>query len=131
MKCLVDTHILLWSFIEPEKLSENVRSILLNEDNEIYYSPINLWEISIKYALGKLNLKNSTPEEFFEEVDASYYLCRYSKNIDIITNYKLPFFHKDPFDRFLIWESMKNEFVLLSVDATIEKYRELGLKVEY
>jgi PIN domain nuclease of toxin-antitoxin system len=51
MKYLVDTPILLWSFIEPEKLTENIRSILLDEDNDVYYSPINLWKISIKYGL--------------------------------------------------------------------------------
>ena len=53
MKYLVDTHILLWSFIEPEQLSKNISQILLEENNDIYYSPINLWEISIKYTLKK------------------------------------------------------------------------------
>ena len=48
MKYLVDTHVLLWSFIDTKKLSENVKSILLDESNEIYYSPINLWKIAIK-----------------------------------------------------------------------------------
>ncbi|MDR0761302.1 MAG: PIN domain-containing protein [Treponema sp.] len=51
MNYLVDTHILLWSFIEPKKLTENIRRILLDEDNTIFYSQINLWEISIKYGL--------------------------------------------------------------------------------
>jgi PIN domain nuclease of toxin-antitoxin system len=52
----VDTHILLWSFLETGKLSERVKLILLDQDNEIYYSPISLWEISIKYDLQKLSL---------------------------------------------------------------------------
>jgi PIN domain nuclease of toxin-antitoxin system len=58
MNYLVDTHILLWSFIEPKKLTENTRRILLDEDNTIFYSPINLWETSIKYGLKKLYLNN-------------------------------------------------------------------------
>ena len=131
MKFLVDTHILLWSFIEPEKLSDNVRAILLHEDNEIYYSPINLWEISIKYALGKLRINKSSPEELFEEIDNSYFLCKHIANSDIITTYKLPLLHNDPFDRFLIWESLRNDLVFISVDRTIEKYREIGLRLEY
>jgi PIN domain nuclease of toxin-antitoxin system len=49
MNYLVDTHVLLWSFIEPEKLSQNIKTILLDDENEIYYSPINLWEISISH----------------------------------------------------------------------------------
>jgi PIN domain nuclease of toxin-antitoxin system len=47
MNYLVDTHVLLWSFIKPKKLTENTRRILLNEDNTIFYSPINLWEMSL------------------------------------------------------------------------------------
>jgi PIN domain nuclease of toxin-antitoxin system len=129
MKYLVDTHVLLWSFIEPEKLSKNIKEILLDDENEIYYSPINLWEISIKYALKKLNLKNINPEEFYEELDNSYYLCKSMDNNKIISNYHLPLLHKDPFDRFLIWEAIQNDFILLTVDGTIKEYKKLGLKI--
>jgi PIN domain nuclease of toxin-antitoxin system len=72
MNYLADTHVLLWSFVEPGRLTENIRRILLDEDNNIHYSPINLWEISIKYGLKKLRLENLTPEEFFEELENSY-----------------------------------------------------------
>ena len=131
MKYLVDTHILLWAFIEPEQLSENSAKILLDDDNDIYYSPINLWEISIKYTLKKLDLKGITPDDFFEELNDSYFLCKKIENMDLITNYKLPIFHNDPFDRFLIWESIQNDFVFISVDKKMELYKKEGLKVVY
>ena len=131
MKYLVDTHILLWSFIEPEQLSKNISQILLDENNDIYYSPINLWEISIKYALKKLDLKGIIPDDFFEELSESYFLCKQIENIDLITNYKLPIYHKDPFDRFLIWEAIQNDFVLVSIDKKMELYKKEGLKVIY
>jgi PIN domain nuclease of toxin-antitoxin system len=88
-----------------------------------------LWEISIKYGLKKLHLDNLTPEEFFEELENSYYICKEIGNVDIITNYKLPVYHKDPFDRFLIWESIRNDFLLLSVDETLIRYKKDGLKI--
>ncbi len=131
MRYLVDTHILLWSFFEPEKLSENIQLKLLDEENEIYYSPINLWEISIKYGLKKLSLKGLTPEEFFDELENSFYDCKTIENKGIIINYKLPYYHKDPFDRFLIWECMQNNLILMTVDRTIEKYKKEGLNIEY
>jgi PIN domain nuclease of toxin-antitoxin system len=131
MNYLVDTHILLWSFIEPRKLTKNIKAILLNEDNDIYYSPINLWEISIKYGLKKLNLSGLTPEEFYEEVENSYYICKRINNVNIITNYKLPIYHGDPFDRFLIWESIRDNFILLSVDDTLTQYKKDGLKIVF
>jgi PIN domain nuclease of toxin-antitoxin system len=131
MKYLADTHNLLWSFIEPERLSDNVKKILLDENNDIYYSPINLWEISIKYGLKKLDLQGITPEELYNEIENSYYLCKEINNFDMVTNYKLPLYHKDPFDRFLIWEAIRNDFVLLSVDNQMKQYQQGGLKVVF
>ena len=128
MKYLVDTQILLWSFIEPEQLSSTVSQILLDENNIIYYSPINLWEISIKYGLNKLDLKGITPQEFYKEINNSFYICKEISNDDLVTSYKLPVYHKDPFDRFLIWEAIRNDFVFLSVDKNIELYKKEGLK---
>jgi PIN domain nuclease of toxin-antitoxin system len=129
VKYLVDTHILLWAFIDPEKLSSNVSQLLINENNDIYYSPINLLEISIKYGLKKLDLKAITPEGLYKEIGNSFFICKEINNEDLITFYKLPKYHKDPFDRFLIWEAIRNDLTLLSVDRAMELYEKEGLKV--
>ena len=63
MKYLLDTHTLLWVLFEEEKLSENAKVVIKNPDNEVYVSIVSYWEISLKYALGKLELKGITPEE--------------------------------------------------------------------
>jgi PIN domain nuclease of toxin-antitoxin system len=131
MNYLVDTHILLWSFLETKKLSRKAKSILLDESNVIYYSPISLWEISIKYGLKKLSLNGGTPDDFFYELNNSYYHCKTIDNTSLITNYKLPTFHKDPFDRFLIWEAIRNDFILLSADKNMESYTKEGLRIAY
>jgi len=130
MNYLVDTQILLWSFIEPEQLSSNISQILLDENNIIYYSPINLWEILIKYGLNKLDLKGITPQYFYKEIEKSFFICKEINNDDLITGYKLPVYHKDPFDRFLIWEAIRNDFIFLSVDKNMELYEKEGLKWE-
>jgi PIN domain nuclease of toxin-antitoxin system len=129
MSYLVDTHILLWSFLETNKLSEKIKLILLDENNVIYYSQISLWEISIKYGLGKMSLNGGTPDDFFDELNNSYYFCKVRNNVDLITNYKLSAYHKDPFDRFLIWEAIRNDFILISVDKNMELYKKDGLKI--
>jgi PIN domain nuclease of toxin-antitoxin system len=128
MKYLADTQILLWSFIEPEQLSSTVSQILLDENNIIYYSPINLWEISIKYGLNKLDLKGITPQDFYKEINNSFFICKEINNNNLVTSYKLPAYHKDPFDRFLIWEAIRNDFIFLSVDKNMELYKKEGLK---
>jgi PIN domain nuclease of toxin-antitoxin system len=117
--------------LQTDKLSKKVKSILLDENNEIYYSPISLWEISIKYGLKKLSLNGGTPEDFFEELQNSYYHCKTINAIDLITNYKLPIYHKDPFDRLLIWEAIRNDFILISADENIGLYKKEGLRVVY
>jgi PIN domain nuclease of toxin-antitoxin system len=129
MNYLVDTQILLWSFIDPEQLSSTISKILTDENNIIYYSPVNLWEISIKYGLKKLDLKGITPQDFYKEIDNSFYMCKEINNDDLITSYKLPIYHKDPFDRFLIWEAIRNDFILLSTGKNMELYKKEGLKV--
>jgi len=131
MNYLVDTHILLWSFLDTGKLPEKIKLILLDKNNLIYYSPISLWEISIKYGLKKLSLNGGTPDDFFDELNNSYYHCKAIDNIDLITNYKLSANHKDPFDRFLVWEAIKNDFTLLSIDKNMELYKKEGLRLIY
>jgi PIN domain nuclease of toxin-antitoxin system len=74
----------------------------------------NIYKVWIK----KLYLKGLTQEEFFEELENSYYICKKLDNVNMITSYKLPMYHRDSFARFLIWESIRNYFVLLSVDNT-------------
>lgn len=53
---LLDTHSFLWSIWQPEKLGQQAVAILENTDNRIIVSSITLWEISLKYSLGKLKL---------------------------------------------------------------------------
>ena len=129
MKYLADTHILLWSFFDPQRLPKDIHEILADTTNEIYYSPISLWEISIKYALKKLFLDGLTPEDFYHELSRSFYRCKEINGLTVITNHKLPIFHKDPFDRFLIWEAIQSDFTLLSADNNIAKYKKEGLRV--
>jgi PIN domain nuclease of toxin-antitoxin system len=131
MNYLVDTHILLWSFLETDKLTKKIKSILLDENSIICYSPISLWEITIKYGLKKLSLNGGTPEDFYRELDNSFYVCKEINKKDLVTNYHLPRYHKDPFDRFLIWEAIRNDFFLMSVDEKMRLYKKEGLKIVY
>jgi len=129
MKILLDTHYLLWAFIDTSKISQSVYHKLLADENEVFYSQASLWEISIKFNMGKLVLKGMKPEEFYEEVANSFLKCRAFSNDELITFYKLPVEHKDPFDRIMIWQSIKSDYYFLSVDRQITKYERYGLKI--
>ena len=128
MKILLDTHYLLWAFIDISKISPSVYTKLLADANDVFYSQASLWEIAIKYNMGKLSLKGMKPEAFYEEVKNSFLKCRPLKNDELISFYKLPIEHKDPFDRIMIWPSIKSDYYFLSVDSQVTKYKKYGLK---
>ncbi|MCM1090810.1 MAG: type II toxin-antitoxin system VapC family toxin [Butyrivibrio sp.] len=129
MKLLIDTHYLLWMFMDTAKISGKVKTALTSADNEVYYSQASLWEISIKYSIGKLFLNGITPEELYTEIENSFLICKMLKNQDLISSYHLPREHKDPFDRMIIWQAIAGKMTLLSVDAKMNRYVESGLKL--
>jgi len=130
MKYLLDTHTLIWSVTEPGKLSKNVRNLLTDPGSGIVVSAISFWEISLKFSLGKLDINSLKPEDFrnacidtgFEILDLISETCS--------TYHQLPTkYHKDPFDRMLIWQAICEHYALISSDENIRKYTSDGLKV--
>ncbi len=51
MKVLIDTHIAIWAVLNDPKLPERARDIILDRENEIFYSTASVWEIAIKHML--------------------------------------------------------------------------------
>jgi PIN domain nuclease of toxin-antitoxin system len=130
MKYLLDTHIIIWTFFETSKLSENIKSILSNTDNDIYVSSINFWEISIKINTGKISLAETNPEELPKIcLEAGFNLIDLNSK-EASTFYNLTAtYHKDPFDRMLIWQAISNRYTLISDDDNIKNYTSEGLKL--
>ena len=129
MKILIDTHYLLWAFIETKRISPRILEELLSPENEVYYSQISLWEISMKYNKGNLEIRGMNPEEFYQEVENSYMVSHQLQSKDLISFYRLPIEHKDPFDRMLVWQSIQSGYHFLSVDGKNEGYEKHGLKL--
>lgn len=57
MRCLLDTHVFLWWVNEDRRLPEYVRSVIEDNENDIYFSAVSAWEIAIKAHLGRIDLK--------------------------------------------------------------------------
>jgi len=129
MKILIDTHYLIWSFIDTEKIKRSIYNELINQNNDVYYSQASLWEISIKYNLGKIVLKDLQPEDLYNEINNSFFKCKKLNNEELVSFYKLPIEHRDPFDRLMIWQCIQSDLLFASVDSEIEKYQKYGLKI--
>ena len=128
---LLDTHYLLWSLYAPEKISDPVCNVLENEHDTKLLSGVNLWEISLKYSLGKLDLGGTNPSELFDTLlKAGYEVVALESHL-LVTYYQLTKKddHKDPFDRLLIWQAISGGYTLITQDKKIEQYRADGLKI--
>lgn len=129
MKYLLDTHTLLWYRLEPNKLSEVHRLAISASDKQKYISTISIWEISLKFGLGKLGLNGHTPEEFVTSaVDIGFQIIQPEVG-NFASFHRLPnvLKHKDPFDRMLIWQALNQDLVLLSHDTKMATYKIHGL----
>ena len=122
MKLLLDTHTFLWFINDDFKLRDYLKNIIEDENNISYLSIASLWEMSIKYNLGKLVL-DPNYEYFVEKevIESSINIL----NIELehlSINSTLPFYHRDPFDRLIIAQAVVNNIPIITVDSAFNKY---------
>jgi PIN domain nuclease of toxin-antitoxin system len=126
---LLDTHSFLWSIFQPEKLGKQSISVLENTDNKIFVSSITLWEIALKYSMGKLKL-GCKPDDLLKIINEMGFEKLSLTLEESALFYQLPrLAHKDPFDRMLIWQAISNDLVLISKDGQFDNYSQYGLQV--
>lgn len=130
MTFLLDTHYFIWALTNTKLLPKKVKKAIVDPNNKILVSALTFWEISLKTALGKMSISGISPEKLPE-------VCREAqfKIISLLPEECATFhqlkanYHKDPFDRMLIWQAIFNDFVLLTGDKQIEQYSSEGLKL--
>ena len=132
MRFILDTHYVLWTLFEPDKIDTEVLAILKDEDAAKLVSGISFWEISLKFSLGKLELSGTNPDEIYNKIIDSGFEVISIENEIFASYYKLPkkVKHKDPFDRLLIWQAMQNDLTLITKDKKMREYVKDGLKIK-
>ncbi|GAA4417889.1 type II toxin-antitoxin system VapC family toxin [Nibrella viscosa] len=130
MSYLLDTHTLIWAVTDPRKLSKPVIRILEDTNQEVWVSAISFWEISLKHSIQKLHLEGLVPEDFTKAaIDTGFQLLDLD-GATAVSYHKLSAnYHRDPFDRMLIWQALQTGYTLISKDETIKKYTSEGLNV--
>ena len=121
MDILLDTHVALWFFEDDKRLSKSAAEVIYNLENMIYVSIVSPWELGIKLSIGKLKFDGGI-DSFMDTIYKNEFalLGIDSKHIKAVT--KLPFIHRDPFDRMLIAQAMVEEMVILTADENIQNY---------
>jgi len=119
LKLLLDTHVILWSAAEPERFPQNIVAELENESNELWFSPISVWEILllaekrriILEADHEMSVRKMLQNLPLREAVINQEVAIQSRSVD------LP--HQDPADRFLAATAMVYDLTLVTADTRL------------
>ena len=122
MTGLLDTHVLLWAVFEPHRLSRRARAFIESPDSQLLLSPVSIWEIITKVSTGKLTL--FMPVTGF--IAAQQGLLRLT-SLPLTMEHALaleglPWHHKDPGDRLLLAQAMREQVPVVSSDERFARY---------
>ena len=122
MKLLLDTHIFLWFISGDTRLSDNFRNAIQDSGNEVHLSVVSLWEIIVKFQLGKLPLPQP-PENYIPLQRQRHAISSLPLDEASVTRLaKLPSIHRDPFDRMMICQALEHQMTIVTVDHLIPAY---------
>jgi PIN domain nuclease of toxin-antitoxin system len=122
MRLLLDTHALLWWVDDSPRLSRRARTAIANLENECLFSLASLWEMAIKVSLRKLELP-ATVEAFVDRHLVAGGFHALAIDIAHVARVaRLPFHHRDPFDRLLAAQALEEELAIVSRDPVFKSY---------
>ena len=121
MKFLLDTHLLLWLSIRPDRLSPTARAIVEDPASELFFSVASIWEIAIKRALGQSHFLVEPSIVRRGLLENGYSELLITSHHALVAG-PLPRIHNDPFDRILIAQANVEAITLLTSDPIVARY---------
>ncbi len=122
MKVLLDTHTFMWWDSDPAKLSATALTLCNDPTNELLLSVTSIWEMQIKYQLGKLRLRVPLVEMVSQQQATNGLIVLPILPMHVFALEQLPTPHKDPFDRLLVAQANSEEALLVSADTIFAAY---------
>ncbi len=119
MRLLLDTHILLWWLANAPALPTRARELIADPANEVFVSPMSLWEIAVKTRLGKL-VADAAEVRTAALADGFVPLPFTPEHALAVA--QLPDHHRDPFDRILVAQARVEPLHLLTHDGIVAAY---------
>ena len=121
MRLLLDTQIVIWAATDDPRLGVAGRALIGDASNQIIVSVISLWEVAIKFALGRADFKHSAADLRSGMLQAGWEELALAGEHALAVS-DLPDIHNDPFDRILLAQARYENMTLLSADRTLWKY---------
>ena len=121
MRLLLDTHAFLWFASGDRRLSRHARASMEAEDAELHISAATVWEIAIKAGLGRLTLPAPVDAWLAEKLGEGYRMMAVTWAHAAAVE-RLPFHHRDPFDRLLVAQGIAERLAIVTRDRAFRKY---------
>ena len=118
MRYLLDTHVILWWYLDAPQLTKAHRQIIADADNELYVSAAAIWEIEVKRRNGKLDC----PPDMLERIKADGFKILPIMGEHLVPLRTLPPIHNAPFDRIMVCQSIVEEIPMISYDDNVNAY---------
>jgi PIN domain nuclease of toxin-antitoxin system len=118
---LLDTHAFLWWCEDSPELSAKARRAIA--ENDCFVSLASFWEIAIKVSLGKLSLPTAIERYLPEQMSLNGFETLEISFRQTVGTSRLPWHHRDPFDRLIAAQAMEEELSVVSHDACFDAYR--------
>jgi PIN domain nuclease of toxin-antitoxin system len=126
LKLLLDTHVWLWSLLEPERLTRRVATAMRSASNELWLSPISVWETMQLLARRRLEV-DAEPSEWIYEMLRAASLREAALTHDVaIEAVLLDLPHRDPADRLIAASAKVHELTLVTADERLLKSRQFA-----
>ncbi|HEV2851716.1 MAG TPA: type II toxin-antitoxin system VapC family toxin [Thermoanaerobaculia bacterium] len=119
MRLLLDTHAFLWWLNDDSNLDEAARASISSPSSTVWVSTASIWEVSIKRALGKLQVDI---DRLIPGILISGFIELPISAQHAVVAGGLPSHHKDPFDRMLIAQAQIEELTLVTRDSAFGDY---------
>jgi len=119
LRLLLDTHVILWSASEPDRLPSSMRLELVRETNQLWYSPISVWEMLLLSEKGRVAF-GIPAEKAIQRIlqDIPLNEAPLNKEVAFLSRtVALP--HKDPADRFLAATAIAYDLTLITADTRL------------
>jgi PIN domain nuclease of toxin-antitoxin system len=127
-KALLDTHVFLWSAVEPERLSRVARQLLKRTDVTLYLSVASVWEMSLKHDKGKLDNASDIVVDGQMRALSILPLSISLEHIRALAELPSPKGHKDPFDRVIAAQAMVENLPLVTADPAFASYPQVKVR---
>jgi PIN domain nuclease of toxin-antitoxin system len=116
MRLLLDTHVWIWYLSGNERLSNQLQTTISDHDNELWLSPISVWETLLLAEKGRIVLR-PTPEDWIQNSlqQLNTQSAPLSNEIAILSR-QLKLDHQDPADRFIAATAIHLDLILATVD---------------